>query len=190
MLYETVKGKHRTSSGWISPPECCEWEGCAEKADYPAPVSPAQTDEYSWFCLEHVRAYNQQWNYYRHATPADIERHYQGRLTGNRPTWSVLDYQRIVEGLCDAAREWGWHSDKEAASTAFRLKIPAEVTHALTVMKLSYPTSGNEIKARYKQLAKLYHPDLNRHPSAHAQFTSLQTSYQILLNHPFLQINS
>ena len=42
----------------------CDISGCDCVGEYRAPKSPRQLTDYFWFCLDHVRAYNQSWDYY------------------------------------------------------------------------------------------------------------------------------
>ena len=51
--------------------------GCPHAGEYRAPKSRAQLNDYWWFCLEHVRAYNAAWDFYRGMSPAEIEAEYQ-----------------------------------------------------------------------------------------------------------------
>src|SRR5262249_16055283 len=42
----------------------CNHPGCTEAGLHRAPKSRQKLNEYYWFCLEHVRAYNKSWDYY------------------------------------------------------------------------------------------------------------------------------
>lgn len=52
------------------------------------------------------------------------------------------------------------------------------------ILGLSPNASKEEIKKRYKVLAKKYHPDLNPDPSAHDTFVKITEAYELLLNPP------
>ncbi len=41
----------------------CEWHGCRLEAKFRAPHSREKLDEHRWFCLEHVRQFNNSWNF-------------------------------------------------------------------------------------------------------------------------------
>ncbi len=45
----------------------CEKPGCARPGKYRAPKSPDNLDDFHWFCLDHVREYNLQWNFFESA---------------------------------------------------------------------------------------------------------------------------
>ena len=48
------------------------------------------------------------------------------------------------------------------------------------VLGVSKGASADEIKSAYRQLAKKYHPDLNREPGAEEKFKEVQEAYEIL----------
>ena len=61
--------------------------GCGAQGEYRAPKSRQNLHEYWWFCLEHVRAYNSSWDYYKGMSPAEFEQvftpFYRRRGAGN-----------------------------------------------------------------------------------------------------------
>jgi curved DNA-binding protein CbpA len=50
------------------------------------------------------------------------------------------------------------------------------------VLGVSSKASETEIRAAYRQKAKLYHPDLNKSPDAHSMFILLTLAYETLVN--------
>src|SRR3954467_3838214 len=72
-----------------APGRPCDYPGCLNAGEYRAPKSRTELNQYPWFCLEHVRAYNASWDFYKGMTPGQIEQ--QTRLdTGwQRPTWPL-----------------------------------------------------------------------------------------------------
>ena len=58
------RAKGRKTSGEVETSDkVCEFEGCQKKGAFRAPKSTDNADEFQWFCLEHVREYNQNWNF-------------------------------------------------------------------------------------------------------------------------------
>jgi hypothetical protein len=51
----------------------CDFVGCKEHGLYKAPKSREQLNEYFWFCMDHIRAYNRSWNYYRGMDELELE---------------------------------------------------------------------------------------------------------------------
>ena len=48
-----------------APGRTCDSPGCEALGEYRAPKSRRDLKNYWWFCLEHVRAYNSTWDYYK-----------------------------------------------------------------------------------------------------------------------------
>src|SRR5262245_40316569 len=70
-------------------PRGCDHPGCAEQGQFRAPRSRSSLSEYYWFCLDHVRAYNAAWDYYRGMKPDEIEAARRADIVGNRPSWPL-----------------------------------------------------------------------------------------------------
>ncbi len=48
------------------------------------------------------------------------------------------------------------------------------------VLGVTKSATGDEIKSSYRKLARQYHPDVNKEPSAQARFTEIQEAYDVL----------
>jgi DnaJ-domain-containing protein 1 len=140
----------------------CDHPGCAEPGDYRAPRSRTLLDAYYWFCLQHVRAYNAAWNYYAGMSEAEIEREIRNDTTWQRPSWPLgsrhgpspgarwNDPLGVFEdGAPDGARQ----------ERARSRRPPTEQELALQVFGIEPPFTLVRLKARYKELVKLHHPD-------------------------------
>ena len=44
---------------------------------------------YWWFCLDHLRAYNAAWDFYKGMTPGQIEAQVRADTQWQRPTWPL-----------------------------------------------------------------------------------------------------
>ncbi len=51
------------------------------------------------------------------------------------------------------------------------------------ILGLNKDAGRDDIKRAYRQLAKKYHPDINKSPDAHDQFIMITEAYEILTNH-------
>ena len=63
--------------------------GCGAPGEYRAPKSRCQLNEYWWFCLDHVRAYNAAWDFYKGMTPGEIEAQLRADTSWQRPSWPL-----------------------------------------------------------------------------------------------------
>ena len=42
----------------------CDWENCKEIGSYKAPVERDNSKNFRYFCLEHIKIFNKNWNYF------------------------------------------------------------------------------------------------------------------------------
>ncbi len=138
---------------------CCDWPGCEEAGDHRAPRSPQELNQYRWFCLDHVRVYNRSWNYYAGMSETEVEADLRRDTVWRRPSWPTGGGERARFGADAFADPFGLFADQGAPYTP-----PAPATpesDALIVFDLRPPVSQKVVKARYKELVKLHHPDAN-----------------------------
>src|SRR4051812_12999575 len=67
----------------------CEWPGCAIAGTHRAPKGRMREREYWRFCLEHVREYNQSYNYFAGMSDDAVLAYQKDAVTGHRPTWKM-----------------------------------------------------------------------------------------------------
>ena len=138
----------------------CDHPGCALEGAYRAPKSRTSINDYHWFCLEHVRAYNASWDYYRGMTPGQIEAQTRDDTGWQRPTWPLgtLGKQFDETMLRDPLQLLATGRVKREAA---KVQVPAELRDPLRALGLEWPVSMDVLKTRYKELAKRHHPDAN-----------------------------
>src|SRR3954454_1580058 len=69
--------------------QLCEWPDCKSKGAHRAPKGRANAREYWHFCLNHVREYNQSYNFFSGMNDEAVARYQKDALTGHRPTWKM-----------------------------------------------------------------------------------------------------
>jgi hypothetical protein len=139
----------------------CDTPGCELAGDYRAPKSRESLREFHWFCLDHVRAYNAAWDYYKDMAPEEIEMELRADSSWQRPSWP-LGHQGKQTRLDDAlAAELHAFAFGPRPKTPPKPDIPADLRNALKIFGLSWPVTFAAVKAKYKELAKRHHPDAN-----------------------------
>jgi len=145
------------------PARRCEGLGCDRPGEFRAPRDRSLSG-YRWFCLEHVREYNSAWDFYKGFGPSEIEGALRSDTGWQRPTWPLgrlggsarLDPERLRDPL-GILRDAPLH----AARRPPRAEAPPELRAALGLLELAWPLESATLKARYKELAKRFHPDAN-----------------------------
>jgi hypothetical protein len=145
----------------------CDAPGCTAAGEHRAPKGRSAMSGYYWFCLDHVREYNERWNYYEGASAEELEEEIRRSTTWDRPTWPlgtaaayrtfVADHVRDPLGALNGDDEM----DAASGSAPRRPAGETEEGKAFAIMGLAPPVTGPELKTRYKQLVKKHHPDAN-----------------------------
>lgn len=152
-----------------TPMRPCDQPGCIAGGEFRAPKSRLDLHDYYWFCLKHVRAYNSAWNYYAGMSDTEIEAEIRHDTVWQRPSWRLGD--RHGPGFADRIRDhFGVFStasengrdrgrrNRERGRDAVRRALSAR-EQALAVFEIEPPLTPVRLKARYKALVKLHHPD-------------------------------
>lgn len=173
------RDKHATATHH----RACDHPGCTGGGEYRAPKSRHTLHEYYWFCLDHVRQYNAAWDYYAGLQPEEIEQVVRRDTTWERPTWPLgrmsggryrFDPERVKDpfGVFD---EDMWHRPPE------RTGPPSAEEAAMRLMDLHAPLTPEVLKARYKELCKMHHPDANGgDKAAEERFKQIGQAYKTL----------
>jgi len=139
----------------------CDHPSCGEKGDYRAPKSRDQLNDYYFFCLSHVRAYNQAWDYFSGLSPDEVEAYTRDATVWERPSWPLGQWGLAERALRDKAMRdiFGDNSKQEQAQSA--PPMPLAEREALMVLELQPPVDFAAIKTQYRVLVKKHHPDLH-----------------------------
>jgi hypothetical protein len=159
---------------------CCQWKGCRHPGLYRAPQGRGREGRYYLFCLDHVRRYNASYNYFDGMNDAEVEDFQKEAVTGHRPTWKIganpAAPGRKFGGDANGGnghRPFGWRSLDPHGFFAWRAKAAREAPmenrrqlkplerKSLQTLDLPDAATRIEIKARFKELVKIYHPDTN-----------------------------
>lgn len=168
-----------------APGHSCDCPGCTAAGEYRAPKSRTSLNDYWWFCLEHVRAYNSTWDFYKGMSPAQVEAQLRADTGWQRPTWPLgrLGHRFMNE---DALRDPLEALAARRARSAERASsiAPAELREPLHTLGLDWPVSIDALKSRYKELAKRHHPDANGGDrAAEERLKTINLAYAALRTH-------
>lgn len=146
----------------------CDHPGCREAGEHRAPKGRDKLNDYYWFCLDHVRDYNKSWDFYAGMSQDEIERHVRQDTTWQRPSWPMGDWRtherrtrdKVFNGGFAFGADWSGE-EGETRRSAPRPRPRTAEEEALMALDLPPDADFATIKARYRQLAKQYHPDAN-----------------------------
>jgi hypothetical protein len=154
----------------------CQWPGCTSPATHRAPKGRLRAGEYWRFCLDHVREYNNSYNFFAGMSDEAVAKYQKDAITGHRPTWKMGSFggsrTRSSQG---GFRTAGWaavdpfsllgdgegRGNGHARPAAEGRKILNAQRRALEVLGLEADANRADIKAKFKVLVKQHHPDAN-----------------------------
>jgi hypothetical protein len=155
----------------------CQWPRCESPANHRAPKGRLRANEYWRFCLEHVREYNNSYNFFAGMSEDAVAQYQKEAVTGHRPTWKMGSIggkrasPRRARGGFRAA-EWeaadpfsmlgetGGQGGHARPASEGRKILNAQ-RRAFDVLGLEADAKRTDIKARFKMLVKRHHPDAN-----------------------------
>ncbi|MEM9705007.1 MAG: J domain-containing protein [Pseudomonadota bacterium] len=170
---------------------CCR-EGCTAKAVVRVSKSPREPDEKIWLCAEHAAEHNKSWNYFDGMSAKEAEAARMANIYGDRPTWSMGSNERAsaaarTKGPADFQDSHGLFTDAAAKFNAARgsfrdgRKLTKLQEKAFQTFDLKPSATKSEIKKRYAELVRRFHPDSNEGDrSAEAQLQEVVKAHGIL----------
>jgi hypothetical protein len=162
----------------------CQRKGCDQPATHRAPKGRGRDGEYFNFCVDHVREYNATYNYFDGMSDSEVANFQKDALTGHRPTWKMAanswapGMREGRSGDCrtaaasvgpedapppnDASAFFAWRArQSRSAPIESRRQLKPLERKALNTLGLKQGAVKDDIKARFKELVKLHHPDAN-----------------------------
>jgi hypothetical protein len=147
----------------------CDSPGCEAPGDFRAPMGRLREGQYFCFCLEHVREYNNSYNYFNGMSDTDVARYMKDATTGHRPTWSMGTRRGMNDFREDGAKagdfvdplglyrqRYHWRAQEQRQP-----RYSPVTMRALHALGLDETAGAEAIKTRYKHLVKRHHPDAN-----------------------------
>lgn len=173
------KAKRKQESQKKETKPCCA-HSCNKEGAHMAPKRgilshPKKPETWHWFCLEHVRSYNSEWNYYAEMSQDEILEDWHRDITWQRPSWPMGNWhsnrttrmehsfskqnkQRIFDDPFGLFDENEWKSSGEKISFASR----TPEAEAVVLLELSPPFNAGQLQAAYRKMVKKHHPDLHQ----------------------------
>ncbi len=150
----------------------CEWPGCELEGAHPAPKDREHLRDRSWYCLDHVREYNNSWDFFAGLPDDAVRSHQEADLVGHRPTWKFgsvgssagidLNEGKNPFPFRSFADPFGlFGSTKRRPSTTEARNLSVRQAKAFDVFNLEQGAGRDAIRQRYTQLVKRFHPDAN-----------------------------
>ena len=159
-----AKGRRGMSGAFETSTRVCDKQGCEEPGQYRAPKNPRNLDDYFWFCKEHVREYNANWNYFQGQSEEEFQQFLDNATVWERPTKPFGRAQEQAwarHGISDPLEILGANGTAPEARAKIVRKLPPTERKALDILEAKDHWTRAEIRKQYKSLVKDLHPDMN-----------------------------
>lgn len=162
----------------------CDVQGCPQRGEFRAPRDRTLKTYYN-FCLDHVQEYNKSWNFFDGMSPDQMQEHMMRSLYGDRPTWRYDLESRIGDILRRKIHDVRTGTEDEAPKSHRPRRPVGPVSpeyQAMMTLGLEPPFTLADVKARYKALVRLHHPDRNGGSrESEDQLKAVNTAYAVLI---------
>ncbi len=145
----------------------CEQDGCDLAGEHPAPKQYG--DGKHWFCKQHAGEYNRAFNFFDTMTEEQMKAFQENARYGFSPTWKMGTGPMGDAKAGRAADPQTWRganffTDSESARAARRQDRGATgvAKRALAELDLAATAKPAEIRARYAEYVRRFHPDSNK----------------------------
>ena len=134
----------------------CAFLNCKEEGIYPAPKSRDDITNYKYFCIKHIRDFNKSWNFFDGLTEEQFENEIRKSTTWDRPSWK-FGTRNNDKKINDPFNFFNDINDKNVT----KKKINSNLLSSWKLLGLNPTANIEEVKKKYKSLAKKWHPDKN-----------------------------
>ena len=175
----------------------CEAPGCEEAGEFRAPGSRGHgfdgPGQWRWLCLDHVREFNAAYDWFEGMSAEEI-REAQSPVAGWRsdtrafradagidgvPRWA--DFDDPLDAIGARASDIRARAERQARGRQEYARFSPREREALSVMGLGGETDRTQLRRRYSELVRKYHPDRNGGDRSHeSRLQQVVEAYQLL----------
>ena len=137
----------------------CDWNNCFDIGEYKAPVEKDNSKKYRLLCLNHVKEFNKNWNYFSGMNDDQILEFLKSDVTWHKPTQSFTSSDNFFKIL------WNNTLNDEIDTSKFKninqFKFNNNDIKAFSILGISVGLKWSKIQDKFKKLVKKFHPDMN-----------------------------
>ena len=141
----------------------CEWENCKEFGKFKAPLEKDNSKNFKWLCQDHIKLFNENWNYFDGMSEIEIEKFLKSDVTWHRPTQEFGSSDNFFNILWNNALsdKFNFFKQEKSTNNLFDKKLSEKDKDAFKIMDLEFTSDWKIIQKKFKTLVKKFHPDRN-----------------------------
>ena len=138
----------------------CEWRSCKKIGDFKAPIEKDNSRKFKWLCVEHIKLFNNNWDYFEGMSQYEFESFLRSDLTWHRPTQEFSSSDNFFNILWNNALndKFKIFNDSDVNSN-YNKKLNEKDKDAFKIMGLNLTDDWIAIQKKFKILVKKFHPD-------------------------------
>ena len=141
----------------------CDWNNCNNIGLYRAPIERDNSKKYRLLCLQHIKEFNKNWNYFENMNDAEILEFIKSDMTWHKPTQNFSAQDNFFKILWNNALKDDLNKNginKNHAKIA-QLNFSNKDLKAFDILGLDVTKNWENIRSKFKKLVKKFHPDMN-----------------------------
>ncbi len=154
----------------------CDWNNCKEVGEYKAPKERDNSKDYRLLCINHIKEFNKNWNYFSGMKEEEIFNFLKSDMTWHKPTQSFTSsdnffkvlWQNALNDKVEINQQKDIFHNKEIMFDQNDIK-------SFEVLGVPVGLKWAEIKIKFKKLVKIFHPDMNAGNKKHEEKLKLIT---------------
>ena len=141
----------------------CDYKNCKKIGKHKAPIEKDNSKKFRWLCLDHIKEFNQRWDYFKGMSDHEIHNFLKSDMTWHKPTQSFNSPDNFFNILWKNTLNEG----KNILNSEYGKKIKTKINFsnkdigAFKIIGLEVGTKWDIIQNQFKKLVKKYHPDMN-----------------------------
>ena len=141
----------------------CDWTNCKKSGEFKAPQEKDNSKNYKWLCEEHIKLFNNNWNYFEGMSQNEIENFIKSDITWHRPTQKFGSSDNFFNILWNNALNDNFNlfkGEKIFKDSEYN-RLNEKDKDAFRIMGLEINAEWLIIQKKFKTLVKQFHPDRN-----------------------------
>ena len=141
----------------------CDWDKCKKLGEYKAPIEKDNSKKFRMLCLEHVKEFNKNWNYFSGMNDNQIIEFLKSDMTWHKPTQSFSSSDNFFKVLWNNTLKDEFDNRKIKSDFNYmrQFKFDHKDIKAFEILGLSVGMKWMKIQEKFKTLVKKFHPDMN-----------------------------
>ena len=141
----------------------CDWNNCNKIGEYKAPVEKDNSKKFRMLCLEHVKEFNKNWNYFSDMNDDQVINFLKSDMIWHKPTQSFSSSDNFFKilwnnALKDEAQKFKNFQNLDHMK---KFRFNSQDFQAFTILDMPAGIEWKKIQEKFKMLVKKFHPDMN-----------------------------